>query len=284
MQAGLSYLEQGVVDERLYFQTNVALRRTPSCLVVSAWALWSCGFADQARQRSLEALAAVDAGEYRPFAKAWTFAMAAISAQFRREIAVMYEWAERALQIAAEHNFPQVLGWAMTFRGWAVAMQGQLEEGERLMHRGMDTFLALGLVANMPYFLALLAEVQWKMEKPGEALKTIGEALTVVADTGECYWEAEIYRLRGLVLLSGSPENHPEAETCFHQALDIARQQQARSLELRAAISLARLWQSQGKRQDAHDLLAPVYNWFTEGFDTADLKDARALLAELTCT
>ena len=100
--------------------------------------------------------------------------------------------------------------------------------------------------------------------------------------TGERGYESELYRLKGELLLQQSSDNQAEAEACFHHALDIARSQQAKSFELRTATSLARLWQQQGKRQEAHDLLAPVYNWFTEGFDTADLKDAKALLEELT--
>ena len=107
------------------------------------------------------------------------------------------------------------------------------------------------------------------------------EALALVDTTGERWYEPELYRLKGVLLLQQSLDNQAEAEACFHHTLDIARNRQAKSLELRAATSLARLWQQQGKRQEAHDLLAPVYNWFTEGFDTADLKDAKALLDEL---
>jgi predicted ATPase len=107
------------------------------------------------------------------------------------------------------------------------------------------------------------------------------EALALVDTTGERWCEAELHRLKGELLLQGSSENATEAEACFHHALEIARTQQAKSFELRAATSLARLWQHQGKRQEAHDLLAPVYGWFTEGFDTADLKDAKALLDAL---
>ena len=108
------------------------------------------------------------------------------------------------------------------------------------------------------------------------------EALTVVDTTGARVWEPELYRLKGVLLLQQSPDNQAEAENCFHHTLEIARSQQAKSLELRAATSLARLWQQQGKRQEAYDLLAPVYGWFTEGFDTADLQEAKALLAALT--
>jgi predicted ATPase len=104
----------------------------------------------------------------------------------------------------------------------------------------------------------------------------------LVEDTGERYWEAEMHRLKGELLLLKSLDNHLEAESCFHQALAVSCHQQAKSLELRAATSLAKLWQSQGRRQEAYDLLAPVYNWFTEGFDTADLIEAKSLLDELS--
>jgi predicted ATPase len=113
-----------------------------------------------------------------------------------------------------------------------------------------------------------------------EGLAALAEALATLAKSGVPWWEAELYRLRGELLLLAA-DNEAAAEVCFHQALDSARRRQVRSLELRAAMSLARLWQRQGKRQEAHDLLAPIYSWFTEGFDTADLQEARALLDEL---
>ena len=114
--------------------------------------------------------------------------------------------------------------------------------------------------------------------EPEAGLTALAEALTVLDKTGERWYESEIYRLKGELLLQQHAANQAEAENCFQQALEIARNQQAKSFELRAATSLARLWQQQGKRQEAHDLLAPVYHWFTEGFDTADLQDAKALL------
>jgi len=114
--------------------------------------------------------------------------------------------------------------------------------------------------------------------QPAEGLTTIAEALVLVHKTGECRDEAELYRVKGALLLQQSSDHQTEAETCFQQAISIARSQQAKSWELRAATSLARLWQQQGKRDEARQVLAAVYDWFTEGFDTADLKDAKALL------
>jgi predicted ATPase len=119
------------------------------------------------------------------------------------------------------------------------------------------------------------------MAQPEAGLTVLAEALTLTDTTGERWYESECYRLKGELLLQQSLDNQAEAETCYHHAIAIAQNQQAKSFELRATTSLARLWQQQGKRQDAHDLLAPVYGWFTEGFDTADLQDAKALLEEL---
>ena len=119
------------------------------------------------------------------------------------------------------------------------------------------------------------------MGQPEAGLTVLAEALTLVDKTGERWYEPELYRLKGALLLQQSADNHAEAQACFHHALDIARRQQAKSLELRAATSLSRLWQQQGKRAEARQLLAEVYSWFTEGFDTPDLREAKILLDEL---
>jgi predicted ATPase len=133
-----------------------------------------------------------------------------------------------------------------------------------------------------PYGLALLAEAYAKVGQREEGLTLLAEALAVTHDSGERRWDAELYRLNGELLMARSAEDDAEAETCFRQALEIARGRQAKSWELRAAMSLSRLWQRQGKRHEARNLLAPIYSWFTEGFDTADLQEAKALLEELS--
>ena len=130
-----------------------------------------------------------------------------------------------------------------------------------------------------PYGLTLLAEAYAQLEQAEEGLAVVSEALETVATTGERFYEAELHRLQGELSLQ-LPTPLAEAEACLQQALAVARRQQAKSLELRAAMSLSRLWQQQGKRAEAHQLLAEVYGWFTEGFDTADLQEAKALLAE----
>ena len=163
-------------------------------------------------------------------------------------------------------------------RGWALTKQEHIAEGLIQLHQGLDAVREMGIQVFRPYHLALLAESYARNKQPEAGLTTLDEAPAVGETSGERFYEAELRRLQGVLLLQQSADHAGEAETCFRQALDIARQQQAKSLELRAAASLARLWQSQGKRREARDLLALVYAWFTEGFDTADLKDAQTLL------
>ena len=148
--------------------------------------------------------------------------------------------------------------------------------------RDLAAWRAIGAKLGLSWVLPLLAETYGKAGQVEAGLQSLTEALVLVDQKQERFYEAELYRLQGELLLVRSVEHHAEAETCFRHALDVARRQQAKSLELRAATSLARLWQRQGKRDDARALLAPVYGWFTEGFDTADLQEAKALLGELT--
>ena len=140
---------------------------------------------------------------------------------------------------------------------------------------------ATGTDVRRTYYLALLAEVLGKADQYEEGFQVLAEALEFAVARGERWWEAELHRLRGELLLARSRDNLAEAEDCVHRAMAIAREQHAKSFELRAATTLARLWGDRGRRGEAHDLLAPVYDWFAEGFDTADLKDAKALLDEL---
>jgi predicted ATPase len=166
-------------------------------------------------------------------------------------------------------------------RGWALAQQEQVEEGLAQMHEGLMAYRDTGAEVPGRCFLVLVLEAYGKNGRAEAGLRVLAELLPTMANNEERFFEAELHRLKGELLLSLYQDNHAEAETCVHQALDIARQQQAKSLELRAAMSLSRLWQQQGKRTEAYELLAPVYGWFTEGFDTADLQEAKALLEEL---
>ncbi len=202
--------------------------------------------------------------------------------QLRREAPITQANAEAAIAAAREYSLPQYETMGTFFRGWALAQQGQGEAGLAALRQGRDANLATGVKLIQPYFFAMLAETA--QDEPEMGLAALAEARSIVDTTEEHWWESELYRLQGELWMRADSSGQKAGlapEACFREALDIARRQEAKSLELRAATSLARLWQSQDKRQDAYDLLAPVYGWFTEGFDTADLKDARALLDEL---
>jgi predicted ATPase len=170
----------------------------------------------------------------------------------------------------------------MILRGWALAALGERADGIAQLRQGLEGWRATGASISWSYWLGLLADTYARGAHAGEGLAVVAEALTCVDQTGERYAEAELHRLKGELLLKHIPPDAPQAEACFQQALTVARRQQARSWELRAAMSLACLWQRQGKRDEARDLLAPIYRWFTEGFDTADLQEAKALLEELS--
>ncbi|MDH3602569.1 MAG: AAA family ATPase, partial [Candidatus Tectomicrobia bacterium] len=251
------------------------------CHTNEALALWYLGYADQALARNQEGFALAEERS-RPFRLSTVLNGLARIHQCRREVEAVRERAETAITLSREHGFPDHLAISTHLRGWALAMQGQAEEGIAQMRQGLAAYETTGVERLRPDFLINLAEVYGHVEQYETALTMLAEALAHVEATGQRVYEAEIVRLQGELLLAQSPDHQPQAETCFHRALDIARHQQAKALELRAATSLARLWQSQDKPQAAYDLLAPIYGWFTEGFDTADLQEAKALLAELT--
>jgi predicted ATPase len=250
------------------------------CRGVAALTLWLLGYPEQALQQSHEALTLVHELAH-PHSLAVALDQSAWLHQFRREWQAVQERADATMTLSTDQGFAQWLAPGTIRRGWALAQRGQREEGIAQMRQGLAALQASNSQRARTYYLALLAEVYGRGNEVEEGLNVLAEARTVVDKTGERYWEAELRRLKGVLLLAVSPANHAEATTCFYHALDIARRQQARSLELRAAMSLAHLWQQQGKRAEARELLAPVYGWFTEGFDTADLQEAKALLEML---
>jgi predicted ATPase len=197
--------------------------------------------------------------------------------QFRRDVPAVHEHAEAAVALSTEQGFANRAAMGTSLRGWALAMQDQ-GEGIAKVREGIVALQATGGVVLVPYFCTMLAEVCDHLGHTEDGLQALAEAHTLVEQQEEPWWEAEVYRLRGVLLLRQPETSQAEAETWLQRALDVARRQEAKSLELRAAMSLARLWQQQGKQAEAQALLAPVYGWFTEGFDTADLQEARALL------
>jgi predicted ATPase len=252
-----------------------------NCHSYAVWTLWYLGYPDQGRRQINDALTLAQQIAY-PFDLSFVLGFAAMFHQCRREARVAQEYAEAAIILAQERGFPYWMAVGALLRGWALAQQGQAQEGIEQLHQGLIAYRATGAEIGRQYFLTLLAEAYGTLGQPEAGLTVLTEALTHADKTGEGWCEPELYRLKGVLLLQQNSDHQAEAESCFHHALEIARTQQAKSFELRTATSLARLWQRQGKRQEAHDLLAPVYKWFTEGFDTADLQDAKALLNELS--
>jgi|RhiMetdeSRZDD1v2_1073273.scaffolds.fasta_scaffold36020_2 class 3 adenylate cyclase/predicted ATPase len=250
------------------------------CRSYAAWTLWHLGYPDQGLAQSQEALRLAQQSGH-PFSLSFVLSYTAQFHQYRHEVRCTHEHAEPAISLATDQGFPQWMTVSAMLRGWALVHQGQAQEGMAQITQGLMTWRTAGSELGRPYFLTLLAEAHGTMGQPEAGLTVLAEALTHVDKTGERWYEAELYRLKGALLLQQNANNQAEVETCFHHALEIARHQQAKSFELRTATSLARLWQQQGKRQEAYDLLAPVYGWFTEGFNTADLQDAKALLDAL---
>ena len=250
------------------------------CRDMAAFALWRLGYPDQALQKSQEALALAQQLGH-PFSLATAQFCTAILHQYRREERATQEHAAATIEISTSQGFEGSSAFGAVLHGWALTQQGRGEEGTAQIRHGLDAYRATGAELWQPYFLALLAEASTTAEQGEERLRLLSEALQIIDAKGEYEYEAELYRLKGDFRLQQSQEHQSEAEACLHRALAVARRQQAKSLELRAAMSLARLWQQHGKKAEAHALLAPVYNWFTEGFDTADLQTAKALLAEL---
>jgi predicted ATPase len=284
LPAARSHLEEGITrytpDQRHAPVFRMGQDPGVGCRACAAMTLWALGYPAQAQAHIHDALALAHELAH-PYSLSWAWVCAAMVSQFRRDVPAVHEQTEAAIMLSIEQGFPLWAATGTSLRGWALAMQGQSEEGMAQVHQGIAVWRATGAALWVPYYCTVLAEVSAHLGHTEDGIQTLAEAHTLVEQHEERWWEAEVYRLRGVLLLRQSVTPQEEAEAWLRQALDVARRQQAKSLELRAATSLCRLWQQQGKRREARELLAPIYGWFTEGFDTADLQEAKALLAEL---
>ena len=193
-----------------------------------------------------------------------------------------HAYAEALMALAYEQGFVFRLEQGRLLQGWALVMQRAAAAGVAQIRQGLAAHERAGLPElGRPSVLAILAEAYGQVGQPEVGLRVLAEALTLVATTEARWWEAELSRLKGTLLLQLPTPEVNQARDCFQQAIDVARCQQTKALELRAVLSLSRLWQQQGKREAARALLAPICGWFTEGLDTADLQEAKALLQEL---
>jgi len=216
-----------------------------------------------------------------PFVLVDTLHMSAVIQRYRREWQTVQAHAEAILALATEHGFARFVALGTLFRGKALAGQGQSAEGLAQMRQGLAAYRATGSATGMPGHLAQIAEAYGQVGQVDEGMHLLAEAMAMMDTMGERHTEAELHRLHGELLLRQALPEVQAAAACFQQALDVARCQQAKWWELRAAMSLARLWQRQGKPAEARELLAEIYGWFTEGFDTADLQEAKAFLETL---
>lgn len=266
----------------------------------AALALWLRGYPDQALHMSQAGLSLAQEIAH-PFSLAHSCTYAAEVHLFRRNTLAVQKQAAAAITLSSEHGFTYHLMHGTILRGWALVEQGQEEEAVAMMRQGLETWQATRTEVARPWVLSLLAYAYGKRGQQEEGLTILAEALALIDKTGERVYEAELHRIKGELTLQlgtrdwglgagssssqvpnpkpqASTEIEREAEECFLTAIAIAQKQEAKSWELRAAMSLARLWQAQGKRAESHHMLSEIYNWFTEGFDTRDLQEAKALL------
>jgi predicted ATPase len=251
-----------------------------SCLCWAAFALFSLGYPEQALKRIQEALTLAQKFSH-PTSVGYALICAAHVHLLRREESPTLVRVEALLDLAAKQGFALRMAEGSVVRGWVLAMQGQGKEGIAQLRHGLSANRAIGAEFFRPMYLALLGEVYGRERQTEEGLAVLAEALGAVNKTGERYYEAEVLRLKGELLLK-RPAPDEEAESCFRQAVSVSRRQSARAWELRAMTSLARLLAKQGRKDEARRMLGEIYGWFTEGFDTADLKDANALLDALS--
>jgi class 3 adenylate cyclase/predicted ATPase len=296
------HFEQGIaVYDPQQHHTLAALYGTDPgehSLVFIAYILWALGYPDQALKRIHEALTLTQKFSH-PFSQAFVLNGVTAVHMSRRDALAAQEWAEATIALCAEQGFALILAAGTIIRGWALTEQGRGGEGIAQIHQGLTAWRATAAKGALPLFLALLAEAYGKTGQAKEGLNVLAEALELVQKTEERRFEAELYRLKGELTLqkfqvqglkfqvqespvSGVRSPESEAEEYFSLAIEISQRQQAKSLELRATVSLARLWQTQGKQHEAHQMLSDIYNWFTEGCDTRDLQEAKTLLDELS--
>jgi len=285
---GLEHLEQGAViydphrDGALAYiygqDSGVA------CVSYQGWALWFLGYPDRARKQISEALALADQLSH-PVSSAAAANIASWVYQLLREREAAQAQAEKAVALSTEHDFEFWRAVGMIGRAWATTEQGLLADGIAQLRAGLSAVRSTGAEVLMPYFLTLLAQAHASAGLVGEGLSILDQSQVALDDSGERWWQAELCRLKGELLLRGSglaAENEDRAEEYFRRAHTIAKGQRAKSLELRASMSLGRLWYRQRRNSEARQILGETYEWFTEGFDTADLREAKGLLEQLS--
>ena len=288
------HLQQGldIYDPQKHRSLSYSYGSHPmiSCLCFVSWFLWNMGYPDKARERIQEAMELARELSH-PTSLLTTLWTNAYLYFWLKEEKIVEENSRAVIELSSEQGTPLFELWGRVFHGWVQTKRGQIEKGIAEIQQAIDTNLEAGSKNFNSANLAILADAYGEEDKIEEGIGVIDDALAFVEETEERYYESELYRLKGeLLKASGSSsssgskkrsEVESEIEECFNKALEVARRQGAKSWELRAAMSMSRLWKELGKKEEARKLLGDVYNWFTEGFDTKDLKEAKALLKEL---
>jgi predicted ATPase/DNA-binding SARP family transcriptional activator len=266
-------------DQLLHLQESQGVNYAALAWAWQAHALWCLGYPQQAQERGLDAVKLVQ-DQDQPFNQALVSAYLAMLQQLRADEAVARAHAEQALELASKYQAPYYRTWAGILVSYALALEQPDEEYIGRLRGSISEFKASSARLRLPYYLSLLAQVYGKAERAQEGLACINEALAEARTHNERWWDAELHRLRGeLLLMRGADAS--DGEAALLRAIEIARSQQARSLELRATMSLARLWSAQNRSDDVRGQLSDLYAWFTEGCETPDLQAARLLLAQL---
>jgi tetratricopeptide (TPR) repeat protein len=283
--SALPHLEAAIGSYELEEDRKSALRNGVAngvnCLCYLSWVLWHHGYPDQA-MRAIDRSLALGRRLAHQHTLAYAFFTVALVASFGRHLNLVEEYASSSIAIADQHGFAQWPGVCNVLLGWVVTHNGEAAAGTEQIHQGLAAARAIGTGVYAPLFLGMLAEALALAGRAGEGIAAIDEGLSISAAFAQAFADPELHRMRGDLLGRMPSPDLPMVEACYHEAMTLARQQGSRGFELRAATSLARLWRDQGKRAEARDLLVPVYGWFTEGFDTPDLKHVRVLLDELT--
>lgn len=255
------------------------------CLSQEAWTQWICGYPDRALKRNNEAITLARKLSH-PYSLAAALNFGGIVFQLCGDGGAVRACAERAISLSTEKEFASWKPWALMLQGWSTTQSGQVDEGIAQIRDGVNAYRATGAEVMVPYFLGLLAEAYGNAGQAAEGLGILAEAQAIVDRGRECWWETELYRLKGELTLMNAegditrPER--EAEEYFKQAMTIATRQNAKSLELRTTMSLSRLWRKQGRKVEAQRIVAESYNWFKEGLETPDLQEARKIVEQMS--
>ncbi|MCB1781620.1 MAG: AAA family ATPase [Candidatus Competibacteraceae bacterium] len=282
MTVALKYFDKAIAQYSQLQQPELCVQYGQdcglACLLYSAHILWCLGYPEQAISRDRKAFELVENLSH-PFSEASLFYFSAWNQVYHRDVQAVLVKAEKAIRLSTKHGFPYWLAEAKAVHGWALVQNGAGTEGTAELEEGIMELSATGAKLGLCYFLILLAEAYGKVGNPDAGLGVLVKASQLANDNDEHFHDAELFRIKGELLLQRAPPDVRQAEIHFQEALEIARCQQAKSLELRAAMALCRLWQSGNKRDQVYRLLSELYSRFTEGFDSPDLKEAKALLA-----